>query len=769
MTSVTTLATDLPQWPTESGPYVALVDASSSLEAELLHDYLDEIEATANGPMSRFNLPPSRRRRRYTHVDPSIQERLLREDDPLCVPLRVVWLPRERDGVRRVELRDMLIPGDPRDPNLLQQQYIKVRHPDRVRIVVGKPARRSDLERRWNEPTGRTLAEGTTLGEFVALQAWLALERAERHLRGLRYKVPKFLTEDLFWSRPFQAGIERLATQSGKTESSIRQRTSRYLREIAAQHSPNVIDLVNAITSTMIRTAHRRVDYDPTELHKIYARAEQTPLVFLPSHKSNFDHLVFQHVLYENELPLNHTAGGINMNFFLIGPLLRRAGIFFIRREFKDNEPYKFVLRQYLDYLLEKRFALEWYVEGGRSRSGKLREPRLGLLAYVADSYQRGIADDVVLVPVSIAYDQITDVSAYTAEQRGQKKEKESFLWAIKFIASLRRKNGNIYIRFGEPLAMSEQIPRTLDLDAPEGRLALPKLAFEVSTRINDVTPITPVSLVTMALLSKPHHGFSADETLDVLEPFLQFVQERNLPVAGDITLDDAEAAMATLEQLASNGVLHRTDGLTKRIYSVNQDQHLAAAYYRNTVIHFFVPMAIAEIALALGFEDDAMLESQVIDRAVELRDLLKFEFFFSPTEQFREEIATEIARYRIGPSGPDDPVIVDLRAMWPAKSPIVLRPFLEAYLVVAETLVFHGDQPLTTDSLPSEALRMGEEMYHRGTIRSMEALSTALFASGISLAQNRGLLDGEPDGRIEFRDELGAILDALNAITESD
>lgn len=768
MTTETQHSNVAPNWPEDPGPFVALIDASSQLEADLINEYLDGVAEGHPLALTRFRLPGSRRHRRFSSVDPAIEDRLRLEDDPLCVPLRVVWLAEERDGVRRVRLRDMFIPGDPRDPDPIRQHFIKVRYPDRVRIVIGEPARRSELEKRWAEPTGRTVDDGTTLGDFVALRAWLSLERAERKLRGLRYKVPKFLTEDLFWSRPFQAGIARLAKTEDRTDQKMRQKTGRYLKEIAAQHSPYVIDLVNGITSSMIRAAHHRVDYDPEQLHGIYRAAERTPLIFLPSHKSNFDHLVFQHVLYENELPLNHTAGGINMNFFLIGPLLRRAGIFFIRREFKNNEPYKFVLRQYIDYLLEKRFALEWYVEGGRSRSGKLREPRLGLLAYVADSYQRGITDDVILVPVSIAYDQITDVSAYTAEQRGQKKEKESFIWSLKFISGLRRRNGNIYIRFGEPLPMSEHIDRNQDLDTPDGRLALPKLAFDVSTRINDVTPITPISLITMALLSQPDHGFTAADTLEVLEPFLDFVEDRNLPTAGGVTLTTTDEATAALEQLVTNSVLTRTDGLTARVYSITQDQHLAAAYYRNTIIHFFVPMAIAEVALALGFESDEMDMGSVVDRAVALRDLLKFEFFFSATEQFRDEIHEEIDRYRIGPSGPDDPVTVNLRAMVPAKSPIVLRPFLEAYLIVAETLALSGNDEIAKPELIEQCLQMGEQMYRQGRIRSREAVTVALYANGVELAANRGLLDARHPERVEFKQELQAVRDALNNISDT-
>jgi glycerol-3-phosphate O-acyltransferase len=758
------VAHEADRWPSESGPYVVLIDASSRAEFAIIDSWIQDASQGATGPVTQLRLPASRRRRPFASVDPRIDERLAEEDDPLLIPVRIVWLARERDGVRRVTLKDAIRFGDPRDPNVLQQQLILARHPDRCRVVVGEPARRSEIEKRWAEPTGRGPADGTSLGEFVALKAWLALERAERRTRGQRYKVPRFLREDLFWSRPFQHGVERLAKSEGKPVKRMEKRTHRYLKEIAAQHSPYVIDLVNGITSALIKAAHQSVDYSEQDLRDVYALAETDPLVFLPSHKSNFDHLVLQHVLFENELPLNHTAGGINMNFFLIGYLLRRSGIFFIRREFKTNEPYKFVLRQYLDYLLEKRFALEWYVEGGRSRTGKLREPRLGLLAYVADAYQRGITDDVVLVPVSINYDQITDVSSYAAEQRGKEKEEESFVWALKFITGLRKSHGSIHIRFGEPLPLSAHITRDEDLSSPEGQLALPKIAFDVSTRINDVTPITSISLVTLALLSGQGRGFTVTEAIDVLQPFIEFVEERNLPTTFDLPFHSEAALEGALEALRANGVVHRTDGLTATVYSIGPEQHLEAAYYRNTVIHFFVNTGITELALAIGVvSEKPMDENSVIDRAVALRDLLKFEFFFSPTKEFVEDIRSELDRYRVGPRDADGPVVIDVAAMMPPKSPVVLRPFLEAYFVVASALATFGDTELTNEVLSAAALAMGEQLLSQGFIKNTEAVSTTLFSSAIHIVANRDLLTGTAFERREF---LADITEALEAVT---
>jgi glycerol-3-phosphate O-acyltransferase len=269
-------------------------------------------------------------------------------------------------------------------------------------------------------------------------------------------------------------------------------------------------------------------------------------------------------------------------------------------------------------------------------------------------------------------------------------------------------------------------------------------------------------------LLSQPEHGFTPTETITVLAPFLEFVRDRDLPIAGKLAMTTPDEATAALEQLVANKVVVRTDGLTTRVYTISHDQHLAAAYYRNTIIHFFVPMAIAEIALALGFESDEMDEASVLRRAVALRDLLKFEFFFSPTQQFEQEILGEINRYRTGEPEPGGPVVVNVAAMYPAKSPIVLRPFLEAYLVVAEAIALTGNDPIDAENLSKRSLQLGEQMYALGQIRSREAVTTTLYASGIDLARNRGLLDGTHQARIDFRNELQDIRIALNAIDDS-
>ena len=266
---------------------------------------------------------------------------------------------------------------------------------------------------------------------------------------GTVTRCRSFPRESLIETRSFARGVAQLAKESRSSYGHMALRIRRYVREIAATHSPYVIDLVAGGFRWIVNKAYVDLRYDRDELDALYQMSQHYPLVFLPSHKSNFDHLVLLYVLYENGLPPNHTAGGINMNFFPVGPFLRRSGVFFIRRAFRENAAYKFVLRSYIDYLLEKRFPLEWFIEGTRSRSGKLNPPRLGLLAYVVESYQRGASDDVIFMPVSIAYDQIQDVRSYAVEQAGGTKQRESLGWMFKTLRSLRRRYGSAHIRFG--------------------------------------------------------------------------------------------------------------------------------------------------------------------------------------------------------------------------------------------------------------------------------------------------------------------------------
>ena len=503
-----------PEWPTVPAGrrIIFLVESASRVERRLIDAWIeaDRPEESGAGSYEVVQIPCPRRRggSRWSQKpqipDPALEAALATSistgGDPLMAPLRVVWLAPLRNGSRDASVLELLLTGDPRDPNWLRQSIVARREPDRCLLIAGEPAFASNLRGRWTTTCGFDQTETIGFAEFVRQKATLALERAERRVRGARYKVPRLVHEEILGRPSFRGEIQRIAQKfaSGARKSrandprrslaALTAQAAADLGEIAATHSPLVIDLVNhAIRWLYSRGYDEKLVYDETMMKRIAGLEEHHPVVFLPSHKSNLDHLVLQYALHEHGLPPNHTAGGINMNFFPVGQLVRRSGVFFIRRTFRKDPVYKHVLAHYIDYLIEKRFPLEWYIEGGRSRSGKLLPPRYGLLANVVDAYRRGKSEDVLLVPVSIAYDQIQDVGSYVAEQRGGDKERESFSWFLRFVRQLNQRSGRISIAFGEPVSLRQQLgdPGSPDAARASVRFDLEKLAFEVSVRIN--------------------------------------------------------------------------------------------------------------------------------------------------------------------------------------------------------------------------------------------------------------------------------------------
>ena len=724
---------------------VYLLDAATGLEDRLLRAWAERCGSTD----ATINLAPSRIRRRR-RTDPGLAGFLQESGRHWLVPLRVVWMPAERYGRRSVSYLDVLKLGDPRDPRWWRDYFILRLFPDRVRIVVGAGASTKELLEAHTASV-----EHRQLTDFATRRAWRALDRAEREERGNRYKIPKFVAEDIANTPEFRQQAVALGRTRGLPEAVAVARARYYLAEIAATHNPFIIDLIANFIHWIYRQGYGAIRYDRRSVASIARLGSQHPVVFLPSHRSNMDRLALQFMLWENDLPPNHTAGGINMNFFPVGPLIRRTGVFFIRRTFKNNDLYKFVVKTYLDYLIERRFPLEWYMEGGRSRSGKLRPPRLGMLAWVVDSFHRGKADDIFLLPISIAYDKIQDVDAYAAEAAGGTKEKESLSWALKSITGLRRRYGDIHITFAEPMSLARGLA---DADLAHGvPIEVQKLAFEVMYRIGSVTPITPTSVLSIALLAAKGKARDLAALSAECAELTHLIQRRHLPTTTELRLETPSEIEPVIASMAEHRLVSSQEAGGRTVWWMDPAQMLRSSYYRNTIVHFFVPRGLAEIALRSP--DLPAFWSRLLD----LRDLLKFEFFFAEKDEFCRIVAAELAAEEpdwdtrvaagLGPS-------IELT---PATAAWAVVPLLEAYAVVADELTTLGG-PLDEQTFLAACLKRGRQYRLEGRIDSDEAVSQVLFGGALLLATNRGLTDGDATelNRSRLTDEVwGYLADA--------
>src|SRR5258708_7289993 len=283
----------------------------------------------------------------------------------------------------------------------------------------------------------------------------------------------------------FREPLARLATHLGRPEGDVAADATACLEEMVATHGDMATGVWKRFGRLMLRAY--TVDVDGARLNDLRALSRRHPLVFLPSHRSYLDPVVMRSALQASGLPRTHVLGGINAAFWPIGPMARRSGHIFIRRTTRDNPVYKLALRQYIAHLVGTGQHLEWYIEGGRTRTGKLRPPRFGLLAYLMEAFAQGAAEDVMLVPVSIVYEVLPEVAAMAAEDQGAARRGDNLGWLVGYARAQGRTRSTVHVRFGEPLSLRDSVHN------PPAPLERPvdKVAVAGCPRFNRAAPTT--------------------------------------------------------------------------------------------------------------------------------------------------------------------------------------------------------------------------------------------------------------------------------------
>ncbi len=769
---------------------VVLTEAATSTEARLIADRI-----AASGGAGRALRPPV-----SLGAPGGLPPSLLDGDENVrLVPVRVAWLPEEHAGRRAARVADLLPGRDPYNPSERQQQRILARQPGRAVVLAGEPATIGSLRQHWTES-----ADGDDFGSYVTRRATLALDRAEYRLRGPRYKTPSLVKDEILSSRRFRSGLEEFrrdadgaSGSSGSSGSSPSlEEAGEILDELAAGWSRRLIDIFPTVGRLIFqRGFDPRIDYDESQVERLRAAMERHPGIFLWSHRSNLDTLVLAAAMQEKGLPPAHLFAGINMAFGPMGVLLRRTGVIFIRRSTGEDPLYRYVLHEYVGYVLEKRFNLSWSIEGTRSRTGKMLPPRLGLLSYAADVYLSGRVDDILLLPVSITFDQLHEITEYADYARGGAKKPEGFGWLYGFIkAQGARHYGKVYVRFGEPVAMSSFLgpvsgsgDGTVALDPAARRLALQKMAFEVAWRVNQGMPVTATALVTTVLLAMQGVALTFDQIRLGLADGMDYLESRSVPrtasalalsgaagtseASGASGASGAGAIRVTLDALVSGGVVSYVAEGRDPVWLIGPEHQLAATFYRNSLIHFLLDTALCELAVLRAGESATDPVRAFWDEIARLRDLLKFEFYFRERDEHRREIAAEMTRHDpswesllgSGPTAADGM----LARMRPLVSQVVVRPFVEAYRLVADVLV-HDDAVVSDSEVVRQALGLGQQYVAQHRLRSSESVSALLFQTALQLARNRGLLEAGPDlaeRRAAFLAELRDLVRRLDQI----
>jgi glycerol-3-phosphate O-acyltransferase len=742
---------------TTSDDTLVLASASSPVESELLAAWLDQ-ERSRN-PETKLEVLPLPAQSSAPGEMAQLVEQLELDEDRSIVPVRVFWMPRA-DASALNQLA-ALIPGqNPYEPSERQQRRILRSDRSRARVVAGESAKVSELRQQWRD---NTVGDNPRdFAHFVTRRALLALERAEYRILGPQYKSPRLIPPEILASARFRAGLEKIP-------GATLEEAGKMLDELATGWSRVSVDLVSVLGRMLSRGFDRDIDYDEYQVAAMRSALETHPAVLLFSHRSYIDGAVMPVAMQENRLPPVHVFAGLNLAFGVMGPLMRRAGVIFIRRNIGDNALYKYVLREYVGYVVQKRFNLSWSIEGTRSRTGKMLPPKLGLTSFVADAYLDGRSDDILLQGVSISFDQLHETAEYAAYARGGEKRAEGFGWLYNFIKAQGERNyGKIYVRFPEAVSMRDYLgpshgPIASDEDAK--RLALQKMSFEVAWRILQATPVNATGLVSALLLTTHGLALTLGQLHHTLQDSLDYLERKQTPMSTSaLRLRTTEGVRAAVDSLSNGHPITRVDSGREPVWRIAPEDEHAAAFYRNSVIHAFLETVIVELALAHAGRADGDRVEAFWKQAMRLRDLLKFDFYFADSAAFRQNIAEEMAwheDWEAQVAAGAAKIDAILYAKRPLMSDAMLRVFFEAYEIVADVL---RDAPadIGEKDLTQLALGVGQQYVAQGRVRSSEPVSTLLFATARQVVADQNLLKPAPDladRRLEFRRELQAIL----------
>ncbi|MFC0086203.1 glycerol-3-phosphate 1-O-acyltransferase PlsB [Dyella flava] len=398
-------------------------------------------------------------------------------------------------------------------------------------------------------------------------------------------------------AEPVRAAITSNAVKENISYAKAWERAHNMMMEIAADYSHPVV----RSASFLLRNFWNKL-YDGITMHhfdKARAAAPGYEVVYVPSHRSHADYLLMSYQLHASGVVVPHIAAGVNLNLPLIGPILRRGGAFFLRRSFKGNALYPVVFNEYLAQLIDRGVPIEYFIEGGRSRTGRLLAPRAGLLAMTVRAFLRAPRRPVLFQPVYIGYEKLMEGKSYAGELSGKPKEKESLIGLIRGLSVLRQRYGHVALNFGEPIELTPMLDaangdwrdNTSDPSVKPEWLngVVDKLAEQIQININRAADVNPINLLALALLATPKHAMAENDLLAQLELMKALLEE--LPYSDRVTLTPMapDAIIAYGEQM---GWITRIRHPLGDVLTVEGEPAVLLSYFRNNVQHLIAPAA---------------------------------------------------------------------------------------------------------------------------------------------------------------------------------
>lgn len=709
----------------------------------------------------------------------------------LLAPQLLIW---QRDPERvRTRIIDEFF-GDPDAPGRIRKLLSFLFNHRRAFVQAGETINLQAFLAEHPSNTDRLLAE------LLRVQIDRSFQTEQRVIRGAPVKPPRQVREEILADPEVSRDLARLAEETKKPLAEVRTEADENLKEIEAHYSMGMLSALSLFLTFVWARIYEGIEVDEDGLERIREAGRKHPVVIVPSHKSHIDYLVISYLFYRNGLIPPHIAAGANLNFFPLGQIFRGSGAFFLRRSFHGQPIYAAVFRHYFRKLIRDGHWLEFFLEGGRSRTGKLLPPKFGLLKHVLESVADGLQTDVVLVPTNFGYERLIEEKAYRQELEGGEKKAEGPVEVLKATSVLVHKYGRIRIQFGQTMSVREILAEEgallpADLRDPKHfDRALKVCGYRILGGINAAAVITPTSIVAAVLLTKTQRGISRHDLLIRVGYLLDMATRRGAVLSETLVtairvrrahIREAESADHH-RHMESGGVpepLGKTGERSRRmgqaveqvveevlkmfeaakwvhvrrfddqdIFITKTDGRLHLDYYKNNMLHLFVPDALlASSVLALQEQADEIDADELSDMTKFLSRLLKFEFVYAPGVTFEQMYgatldAFEAANWLVrGENGTFRlrPTVVPVMRLY-AK---LVQNFVESYALMARGLGVLQKGPKPEAAFLEHVQQEASKAFELGDVQCYEAVSKVNLANALKIFVEQGFVRSYAEG----------------------
>ncbi|RPH50320.1 MAG: glycerol-3-phosphate acyltransferase [Desulfobacteraceae bacterium] len=658
-----------------------------------------------------------------------------------------------------------IIFGTPDNPGKLRKTATLFKHPEKIIIEISEPINlKSIIES--EEMKGYSLKYQSLV---IRRDLLLQLNRHRQSIIGPVLKSKEELKESILTGARFQEFLSSYSKARNMPAIQVRKEVNEYIEEIAANYNIAVIRVLAAIVGWIINTMFDGYTVNTEGLNKVKNMSLKGPLILIPCHKSHIDYLILSYLLYNNNMPCPHIAAGKNLSFWPMGHLFRTGGAFFIRRTFRGAALYSRVFAEYIYKLLEEGFNIEFFIEGGRSRTGKLILPKLGLLSILLDAYKKGACKDMIIAPIFIGYDRVIEESSYLNELDGGQKEPESFSQVIKARKFLKKKYGKIYIQFNDPVSLNELFAekniQLKSMTSKEQNALCRNLGYRIINSINNVSVVTPFSLTACAILNCTKKRFSFENILAHVETYMKHISLQGAKLSDTLIVDYKHAIEHVFDSYIQRKFIEpahkgKTGHPDHQEFTVNASKRPAMEYYKNNCISFFISDAITALEI-LKIESFQFQAFDLHSGYAFQQTFFKYEFAYNvdktPEYFVRKSIKAFIDDSALVPHEnlPDTYNVTSGGLKSLKLFSYFLKPYYESYLVVLNSLKESPSSGVDAKERIKKIQALGNRMYKINEIERKEALSKVNYTNALDFFANKGIKGYEDIDKIAIYEDV--------------